>query len=259
MNRSTLVISLLALGLSMGAVTLGVWNRVSRPPRSAAAALPADVTALEQKVDLLTRQMEAVKVGLSVRALAEARPGPGGTPAPAPELPASLTALSQRLAELEQQTQVARERGMLPGPLSADAFAAATNRVLDRNAPLRDRVRALRQLRPVDGRADGRTPEVTTAMIELLQSPGTPPEGREEIVRNIEGVDLPALKDPLLAIAAGKNDDSDTRSEAVESLQPFYSDPQVFATITRLKESDPDPKVRHEADRRLREWQERRR
>jgi hypothetical protein len=258
MGRLPLILSALALAISTASAVATTWVVARRPPRLSAPAPLADLEGLEQQVALLTRQMEAVKVGLSMRAVAAAQgqaaapPGPGS----GQELPANLAALSARLAELEQQTQVARDRGILP--LTPEAMAKAIAAAVDRGAALRDRVMALRQLRPVNGREDGRTPEVALAMIELITAPQTPAEARADIIRNMKGVDHPALKEPLLAIVT-KDTDSDTRREAVESLLPFYSDPQVHATINHLKDSEADPKVSREAVRRLAEWEARRR
>jgi small-conductance mechanosensitive channel len=261
MGRLPLILSALALAISTASALATTLAVARRPPRLSAPAPVADLEGLEQQVALLTRQMEAVKVGLSMRAVAAAQ-GQAAAPTGAgsgQELPANLaalSALSARLAELEQQTQVARDRGILP--LTPEAMAKATAAAVDRGAALRDRVMALRQLRPVNGREDGRTPEVALAMIELITAPQTPAEARADIIRNMKGVDHPALKEPLLAIVT-KDTDSDTRREAVESLLPFYSDPQVHATINHLKDSEADPKVSREAVRRLAEWEARRR
>jgi hypothetical protein len=258
MGRLPLVLSALALAISTASAVATTWAVARRPPRLGAPAPVADLEGLEQQVALLTRQMDAVKVGLSMRAVAAAQ-GQAAAPTGAgsgQELPANLAALSARLAELEQQTQVARDRGILP--LTPEAMAKAIAAAVDRGAALRDRVMALRQLRPVNGREDGRTPEVALAMIELITAPQTPAEARADIIRNMKGVDHPALKEPLLAIVT-KDTDSNTRREAVESLLPFYSDPQVHATINHLKDSEADPKVSREAVRRLAEWEARRR
>lgn len=246
MNRIAVIVSVLALGISVLAVFLG--TRPAARPRPA----EVDVERLESQVAVLTRQMDALKVGLSMKAVASARPAADGA-AVADPVGSNLSAIAQRLAELEKQTEAARERGILPGPLAPATLAKVTATVLDRNAPWPDRVRALRLLRPRDGRNDERTPPVVDAMIEALKTPDLPEGVRERIIRDLEWVNHPPLKDPLVAILNSDRHPA-IRAEAIESLMPFYNDPQVQALVGKMKESDPDPAVRREAEKRLAEW-----
>lgn len=254
MNRLAVILSTVALLVS-GLAAFGSWRSPRHgSPQPDGPDNGAELEDLRRRVSLLGRQMEALKIGLAVRSVSLARGSDPATANPSGDLGTNLGALSQRLAELEQQTEAARRMGMLPGPLSPAEFAKATTTALDRHADVGQRVAALGLLRPVKGRVDGRTPEVTTAMIELVESPDTSPKHRADIIRQLSEVDHPALKNPLVA-ALSRDADGDTRREAVETLKPFFGDPEVFALVTRLKGSDPDPHVRFEAERRLGEWQ----
>jgi hypothetical protein len=65
-------------------------------------------------------------------------------------------------------------------------------------------------------------------------------------------VDFPELKDPLLRVLANDTH-PETRSETVETLQPFYGDPGVHAAVANVRDNDQDLRVRREALERLRQ------
>jgi outer membrane murein-binding lipoprotein Lpp len=244
-----LVVSLAAFGLSAVAAV----KAFRKPPLTGTKGTVAasDVEELSQQVAVLRRQMEALRTGLAARSAAPA--GPGGQPPTTEPLAASLAGLAQRLGELEQRAQSLGGAGLVPVPLSPEQLARATSIAVDASARVADRVAALRALRPLGGRTDGRTPEVTRAMAELIAAADTPARLRADIIRQLEWVDHPHLKTPLTTVLAN-DPDPETRAEAVETLQSFYGDPEVQALVNRIKESDPDPRVRREAERRLADW-----
>jgi hypothetical protein len=121
---------------------------------------------------------------------------------------------------------------------------------LDRQRSPDERLQALRQLRS----RDGRSREVALAMLELIESPDLEPRTRADIIRNLDGVDFPELKEPLLRILASDTH-PETRSETVETLQPFYGDPAVHAAVANVRDNDQDLRVRMEALERLMQYE----
>jgi hypothetical protein len=207
-----------------------------------------------RRVAALERQVEFVKTGLAVR-VAQGR---GAAPAVATAgPPAEVADLAQRLARLEQLA--ASIQGSRGGerPLPPEVAAGATRTVLDRGASVKERAEALSLLRPNDGRADGRTPEVVKAALELIQAPETPPKLRAGMIRDLDKLKDPTLKDPLMGILA-RDSDGRTRREAVETLAVFYDDVAVRSEIERLRDADPEAEVRAQAVKQLARWQLRR-
>jgi hypothetical protein len=121
---------------------------------------------------------------------------------------------------------------------------------LDRRRTPEERLMALRELR---GR-DGRSHEVVLGLLELIETPDLDPRRRADIIRNLDGVDFPELKDPLLRILANDTH-SETRSETIETLQPFYGDPEVHAAVAKVRDSDADIRVRMEALERMMQYE----
>jgi hypothetical protein len=255
--RTTLIVALLALAGSSVAVAT-TWRSQRRTTSTAAAAAPAgDLEDMERRVAGLERQVELLRLSAATRAAVAARPatvgatvGAGSTPAP------EVADLGQRLGRLEQlaaSIQTSRGGGR---PLSPEAMAAATRTVLDRQQSAEERAAALTLLRPNDGRADGRTHEVVTAALELLQRSELSPRLRAGMIRDLDKLKDPVLKDPLVAILS-RDGDGRTRREAVETLAVFYDDPQVRGLVERLRDSDPEPEVRAQAIKQLGRWQAR--
>jgi hypothetical protein len=244
--RVTLAVSLLALAGSSLAVAVS-WRRAPSMLPVAPASESEDVerrlTALERRVDLL-------RVGVAARATEPTRGAP--TPAAGTTAAPEATDLGQRLARLEQlAANIQASHG--GGRLTPEAMAAATRTVLDRQASAEDRAAALTQLRPNDGRSDGRTHEVVMAALEVIQAPDTSAKLRAGMIRDLDRLDDPSLKDPLVGILS-RDTDGRTRREAVESLAGFYDDPHVRSLIERLKDTDPDPQVRAQAMKQLGRW-----
>jgi hypothetical protein len=256
------VVATLALAVS-SAAALASWKaRPARAPAGETAGDPDELRGrleeLDGRVSVLARQVDLLKAGLSVRAVAQARGGAlqGGSGGTDQVNAAQVVALQLRLEELERiaagyiRKQAEKAEAAPPSPA---ALAEAAQKVLDRNAPAEERRAALSLLRPRDGRPDGRTPEVTTAMLELVHSPSTPSRLRARIVSDLEGVTHPFLKEPLTTLLT-RDTDADTREQAVEALRGFYDDAEVRSLITRVKDTDPDRKVRSEAEKRLARW-----
>jgi hypothetical protein len=255
--RVTLVVSLLALAGSSMAVAAS-WRaqrRATSPPPAEAVA--TDVEEVARRVTGLERQVELLRVGIATRAVSSTRGAPPTPVAGAATVPAAEVAdLGQRLVRLEQLAatiQASRGGGR---PLTPEAMAAATRTVLDRQVSAEERAAALTLLRPNDGRADGRTHEVVTAALEVIQAPGTSPRLRAGMIRDLDRLEDSVLKEPLLNILS-RDSDGRTRREAVETLAVFYDDPQVRTLVERLKDTDPEPQVRAQAMKQLGRWQAR--
>jgi len=247
-----LLFSLLALAVATVAVA-GSWRAQRRGP--VAAAPIVDTEDLERRMTDLERQLELVRAGVAVRAVAQ---GKAQVAAPAAEasVPVGTAELAQRVAALERLAAEVTQRRQGGHPLSPEALAAATRTLLDRQAPVDERAAALTLLRPNDGRSDGRTHEVVVAALELLERPEVSPKTRAGMIRDLDKLRDASLKDPLVAILT-RDADGRTRREAVETLAVFYDDPQVRGLVERLRDSDPEPEVRAQAVKQLGRWQAR--
>lgn len=256
--RLTLWFSLLALAVSSLAVVAG-WRAQRRTTAAPPGLLPAsEGDEIERRVTGLERQVEILKAGMAMRAAASARGAPAAAPGATAALPASEVAdLNQRLGRLEQLAAAIQGSRGGGRPLAAEAMAAATRTLMDRQVSAEQRAAALTLLRPNDGRADGRTHEVVTAALELIQAPETSSRLRAGMIRDLDKLKNPVLKDPLVGILS-RDPDPRTRREAVETLAVFYDDPQVRALIERLKDADPEEEVRAQAIKQLGRWQSRR-
>jgi HEAT repeat protein len=250
--RLSLLFSLLALAVASVAVA-GSWRAQRRGPAAAAAIV--DTEDLERRMTDLERQLELVRVGVAVRGVAQGK-GPAAAQAAEAPVPAGTAELAQRVAALERLAAEVTQRRQGGNPLSPEALAAATRTLLDRQAPVDERAAALTLLRPNEGRSDGRTHEVVVAALELLERPEVPPKTRAGMIRDLDKLKDPSLKDPLVAILT-RDADGRTRREAVETLAVFYDDPQVRGLVERLRDSDPEPQVRAQAVKQLGRWQAR--
>jgi hypothetical protein len=251
--RLSLVFSLLALAGASAAVAAS-WRSQRRG--SAPTAAIVDTDDLERRMTDLERQLELVRVGVTVRAVAQGKGPPVAGPVAGAGAPAGVAELAQRVAALERLAAEVTQRRQGGHPLSPEEMAVATRTVLDRQASLDERAAALTLLRPNDGRLDGRTHEVVVAALELLERPEVSPKTRARMVRDLDRLKDPSLKDPLVAILS-RDADGRTRREAVETLAVFYDDPQVRGLVERLKDTDPEPEVRDQAVKQLGRWQSR--
>ena len=113
-----------------------------------------------------------------------------------------------------------------------------------------ERIKALEALRQIP---DGRSREVTVAMVELIQNPDIGSRFRAHIIRNLDGVTFEELKEPL--IQALLNDpDHEVREETAETLWHYLGDPRVMEAMEYAKENDAARNVREEAARRIEVW-----
>jgi HEAT repeat protein len=253
--RLALLFSLLALVASSASAAAGWRGQRRTAPAPPGAPPAADVDEIDRRVIGLERQVELVKAALAVRVAVPARGAPAAPVVAGPPA-AEVADLAQRLVRLEQlaaSIQGSRSGGR---PLAPEAMAAATRTVLDRQISAPERAAALTLLRPSDGRADGRSHEVVVAALELIQAPETAPRLRAGMIRDLDKLKDPALKDPLVGILS-RDPDGRTRREAVETLAVFYDDPQVRALVERLKDADPEAEVRAQAIKQLGRWQAR--
>ncbi|HLU48972.1 MAG TPA: hypothetical protein VK116_12845, partial [Planctomycetota bacterium] len=154
-----------------------------------------------------------------------------------------LDALVSRLEALSAGQPVTGARFGAPQAESPEESQAIVEEMqavaIDPTPVPQERLQALRELRA----RDGRSREVTLAMIELVESPDIAPRLRADIVRNLHGVEFAELKAPLLRILES-DPHTETKSETIESLEPFYGDADVRAAVERVRDSDPDPRLR---------------
>jgi hypothetical protein len=261
-SRATLIAAVLALAGSSAALATS-WRYQQRATLvPAAGGAGGDVEEVEGRVTALERQVELLRVAIATR-ISVSGPASGlakGAP-PAPAGGGTISGaeaadLGQRLARLEELAAHIQASHGGARALTPEAMAAATRTVLDRNGAAARGAPPLSLLRPSEGRSDGRTHEVVTAALEMIQAPETSPRLRAGMIRDLDRLADPTLKEPLLGILSADTDGR-TRREAVETLAVFYDDPQVRGVIERLKDTDPEPQVRAQAVKQLGRWQAR--
>lgn len=271
MNRSHLFSSLV-LSISILAALLAALAWSGGRPTGEAASLrrleegvgalgegleraAVDLAALALKVDRLTEAS-------ALRPAGEKHGGAGSEERRGAEEGEAVKAILERLDDLAAKVEKASATQQ-PVLLQAGAVETAEERkrIVEENQPVAldhrrtpdERLQALRELR---GR-DGRSREVALAMLELIETPDLDPGTRADIIRNLDGVDFPELKDPLLRVLANDTH-PETRAETVETLQPFYGDPAVHAAVAHVRDNDQDVRVRREALERLAQYEEER-
>ncbi|MDQ3622475.1 MAG: HEAT repeat domain-containing protein [Verrucomicrobiota bacterium] len=148
--------------------------------------------------------------------------------------------LEQRLVQLEQAVAETRAGAGAPPPPAPD-IAQSRQVAINPQAPVEDRLAALRSLRA----ANARSADVVQAMLKL-QVTAADPNVRADVFRQLSGVTDPVMK-PHLISGVLKDQDAKVREEAAETLAPFWSDPYVQAALRSAAQNDPDPKVRKQA------------
>ncbi len=207
--------------LNVGGTTAVSAVAAELPP----AAVPVATSTISPKLDEIAGHIETLvarvdELSAQAAAIPMPLPSPSGRASETPEARAQIVADGQTVAE-------------------------------DRSLTPQERLGALRALRFRDGRSH----EVTLAMIELIEDPSLTPPLRADIVRQLDEVTFEELKAPLLHIIAS-DPDVETRSEAVETLQPFYDDPAVYDAVVHVRDHDTSHEVRREAMRRLQQFDE---
>ena len=264
------VVTGLVLGTSLFAATFAAlaW---SRGPSAGEAAslrrLEESVGALGESIGRAVASISAL--ALEVDRLAEPTPRQEAAGDDPPTAAAggegdggheTIRTALERLEGIAARLERASAAGATPLIVTAAAPETAEDRkriveesqpvALDRQRSPDERLKALRELRS----RDGRSREVALAMLELIESPDLDPRTRADIIRNLDGVDFPELKDPLLRILANDTH-PETRSETVETLQPFYGDGAVHAAVANVRDNDQDLRVRMEALERLMQYE----
>jgi HEAT repeat protein len=154
-----------------------------------------------------------------------------------------LAELEAAVAELTRESEYLKSRGQLP--LAERDLADARARFLNATLSDRDRLRALQQLR-----RNGRLPDdLALSAMAWVQS-STNAATRRSLLQQLDGVNNPAFKQPLLNLASSEQD-SNVREEAVDNLRAFIGDPQVEAALWDILKNDPDSYVRREAEQAL--------
>lgn len=126
------------------------------------------------------------------------------------------------------------------GPLTEARTAALRQRALSDQAPLEERLTAMRAL----SRGGGDASEVMATLADLAQKTQDPVD-RARLFRGFNGVDNPAFKVPLVYGLQDQN--PAVRQEAADALREFASDPQVQQWLRYVAGNDGDPRVRREA------------
>ena len=121
--------------------------------------------------------------------------------------------------------------------------------IVDAASAPEQRLAALRVLR---GRStSGIDPRDVPAVVDALaRLARTSPDAdvRADVLRQLDGVRDPALRDPLLE-ALVQDASWGVRSEAAETLAGYLDDPDVRAALERAVAQDVNASVRHEAAR----------
>lgn len=268
MNRSHVVAGLV-LSVSFFAALLAALSwKGGRPPGEAAS-----LGRIEERMETLGESLDRVveniaALALRVDRLAETAPRledaanrPSAAGADGPGDPESVRALVERLDGIAARIERVSAAGAGAVVVTAGAAETAEDRarIVEENRPIAmdsrrppgERLQALRELRF----RDGRSLEVALSMIELLEMPDLDARMRADIIRNLDGVELPELKEPLLRILASDRH-PETRAETVETLQPFYGDPAVHAAVANVRDNDENVRVRMEALERLAQYEE---
>jgi len=150
-----------------------------------------------------------------------------------------LLQLEEALERMNRATEHRMDQGDLPP--SPEKLAEWAARFADVSASDRDRLAAFRLLRRNGGISDGLLGQAFD-WLRTSTNAGT----RRDILRQMEGLSNPALKDPLLSMLATETS-SGVREELIESLQAFAADPGVEAHLWDRLRYDPDDDVREEA------------
>lgn len=158
-----------------------------------------------------------------------------------------LERIEGRLQDVDRAVRTPVVAPMIGGTVETEAKRQARVQenqaiAVDRSQGIGERVRALRELRF----RDGRSLEVTLAMTELFQDPATPAALRADIIRQLDEVTFPELREPLLH-AVLNDPEAEVREESAETLGPFLDDPRVEEVLRHVKENDPDHRVRRQA------------
>ena len=272
MNRSHVVTGLI-LSVSLFAAVFAAlaW----REGRSAGEA--ASLRRLEERAGALGEGLDRVVENLAALALQVDRLAAAGPPreeeARVPGAPGatregfgdleSIRAIAERLDGIAARIERASAREPAVGVVTAGGPQTETAedraRIVEENRPIAmdsrrppaERLQALRELRF----RDGRSREVVLPMLELIETPDLDPRMRADIIRNLDGVEIPELKDSLLRILESDRH-PETRAEAIETLQVFYGDPGVHAAVANVRDHDENVRVRMEALERLLRYEE---
>jgi hypothetical protein len=265
------IVTGLAISLSLFAACFAAlaW-RQGRPAEDAASLRQFEerADALGEKLDRVVENLDSLALRLDRLAVA----GPGRGEAAdgsvvaegdrdalaAPEPVRAIVERLEGIAGRIERASASAGPGAGPGGVAAET-AEDRARIVEENKPIamdprrtpEERILALRELR----QRDGRSREVVLPLLDLMETPDLNPRMRADIIRNLEGVEIPELKESLLRIL--ENDrHPETRAETVESLQVFYGDPAVHAAVVNVRDNDENIRVRMEALERLAEYDE---
>ena len=256
-----------------GGLASWLWMRTPAgdlPPGAdpRALLLDAELSALQEGAAGLEESVRALEARISrLESAANAREAEAPPAVPDDEIARRIeSALDERLEKLEaeitdhltaierrasapavigQQVETEEERAAIVAEKQAIA--------VDRTLSAESRIRALADLRF----RDGRSLEVTRAMIEMIMDPAIEASRRAHIIRNLDGVTFPELK-PSLIQSVLNDPDPEVREEAAETLGEYLreNDQEVGEVLRRVNQTDSANRVREEAANQLRGWGE---
>lgn len=253
MNRVWIVLSLL---LSTIAVALVVVTLVARPEPAVEPDAAAEVRRVrllledmrDQLAEVADRQdrLEESMAALEASSAVVAKTGGDETPETMPETvqPASreLVDFEERLARLEDTTNIARMAQKGSDQIKRDRVEAARQDLLDPRLHVDERLAALDDL-PKNERLSS---EVVGAMRGLATDTSLDEAARTRAIEALEGSMLPEVRRDLLDLLL--YDDSDqVRMATIGSLMWHGANPNVRETITRISQSDRHDNVRARA------------
>lgn len=199
--------------------------------------LEARIKKLEEKVSTAQSQSEsALAASKAARRSsgASANQFNGDNPSTA----AKLAEMEEAVNELKHATEYLMDHGQVP--LAARKIEELMAKLSDGSLPDSERLSALRLLRRDRSLNDTGIQSALT-WFQAVTDDGT----KREILRSLENMTNGVMKQPMLDLAL--NDPSNTiRSQAMENLRPFITDPNVEQMLWARLATETDPRVRQE-------------
>jgi HEAT repeat protein len=140
----------------------------------------------------------------------------------------------------EKKVRDEAEKALLNGKISDTTLNVLRQRALASDAPLEERLVALRAL----NRAEAGVSDVIPVMVARAENTQDPAE-RAQTFRAFNGFKDPALKVPL--VNGLQNLNPEVRKNAADALSSFATDPAIQEWLRYIAENDVDPRVRKEA------------
>ncbi len=140
----------------------------------------------------------------------------------------------------EQRVRDSAMSTLRRGPYTETRVASLSQRAMDAQAPLDERLLAARALRY----SNTQVPQVMQSLA-LMAMPGQDNKTRLKVLEAFDGTSDPTFA-PVF-VQGLQDPDKDIRRQAADSLSGLKSDPGVAQWLQYVAQNDPDPRVRQEA------------